>query len=221
MARTLSTAKIEAVYDRLGARHDWLAACEDPARADLIAHSAFAAAHAVFEFGCGTGRFARTLLAEHLPADASYLGVDVSTTMVQLSRARLSPWSGRAEVRRTSGSPHLAVPAGGFDRFVATYVLDLLSDEDMRATLREAYRVLSPDGLLCLANLTEGATPWARVVTGLWKATYAVSPAWVGGCRPTRLREILDPGHWTVRHHRVWTKFGISFEAVVTARREG
>ena len=217
MSPPLSTARIATVYDRLGARVDRLAPCEDPAREELIAHGAFEGARSVLEVGCGTGRFARRLLAEHLPDDAAYLGVDVSTTMVRLARERLLPWSERAEVRHTTGAPHLGVPAGAFDRVVATYVLDLLSEDDARALLREAHRLLGPDGLLCLAGLTEGVTPVARLVSGIWAAVFAVRPERVGGCRPIRLAVLLDPDHWVIRHHRVLTRFGISSEAVVAA----
>jgi hypothetical protein len=39
----------------------------------LIAHVGFGEAHAVFEFGCGTARFAEELLADHLPPDSRYV----------------------------------------------------------------------------------------------------------------------------------------------------
>ena len=46
---------------------------------------------------------------------------------------------------------------GAFDRFIRTYVLDLLPDVEIRAVLDEAHRVLKPDGLIGLASLTKGS----------------------------------------------------------------
>ncbi len=63
--------QVRAFYDRFGAKQDSQAFYEDAATADLILNAELGAARAVFEFGCGTGRFAEKLLAEHLPADCS------------------------------------------------------------------------------------------------------------------------------------------------------
>lgn len=62
----LSRAQVKLFYDRLGARQDWQAFYEDPAAEELIAHAEFEKAKLVFEFGCGTGRFAERILAHHL-----------------------------------------------------------------------------------------------------------------------------------------------------------
>lgn len=72
--KMLTHAEARAVYDRFGARQDRQSFYEDEALADLLAHLAFREAQAVFEFGCGTGRLAKTLLDNHLPATAYYVG---------------------------------------------------------------------------------------------------------------------------------------------------
>jgi SAM-dependent methyltransferase len=74
----------------------------------MIAHAAFDSAHSVFEFGCGTGAFAARLLQHHLPADASYVGLDISDTMVLLAQERLKPWSERARVHQSDGTPRIS-----------------------------------------------------------------------------------------------------------------
>ena len=51
-----------------------------------------------------------------------------------------------------------------YDRFVSNYVFDLLSGEDIHALLKEAHRVLVPDGYLCASSLTEGLTPYNAMV---------------------------------------------------------
>ncbi len=218
MGAMLSRDEARRFYDRFGAKQDRQGFYETPARRDLIADAGFETAAAVFEFGCGTGDFAARLLAEHLPRQCSYTAVDISDTMVRLARKRLEPWRGRARVDRSSGSVTLEAADGAFDHFVSTYVLDLLSDEDIRGLLAEAHRILSPKGRLCLVSLTQGAGPFASLVTGLWTSLFALRPALLGGCRPIELRGYLDPDRWCIEHRNVRTAFGISSEVVVAAR---
>jgi ubiquinone/menaquinone biosynthesis C-methylase UbiE len=90
----------------------------------------------VFEFGCGTGRLALRLLSEHLSEAARYRGVDLSPVMVELARQRLGPYASRAEVLLVDESPLAAEPTAHHDRFVSSYVLDLLSEEEITAVLR-------------------------------------------------------------------------------------
>ena len=159
---TLSYAEAKRFYDRFGARQDRQAFYEDPAVDEMIAHSRLEAATAVCEFGCGTGRLAARLLADILPANATYLALDISDEMLRLATARLAPWAGRARVAQTAGAPQIPHGDAGFDRLISAYVLDLLSDDDIAALLAEANRVLRPGGLLCLAGLTFGTTQWSR-----------------------------------------------------------
>ena len=156
--KMLSHAEARAVYDRFGARQDRQSFYEDEAIADLLDHLALGEARAIVEFGCGTGRLAKTLLDEHLPPTAHYVGIDSSTTMVTLAGERLAPYGARAKILHTTGDMQLDLAANAFDRYVSTYVLDLLSEEDIAALLAEAQRILAPGGLLGVASLTHGNT---------------------------------------------------------------
>jgi len=216
--RALSHARARAFYDRLGRWQDvqWY---ENPALDLLVREGAFDAARVVAEFGCGTGRLAARLLADHLPPDARYVGVDLSRTMCRLAGERLLAFPGRAVVARTAGAPALPVADGAADRFVCAYVLDLLSDADAAAVLAEAARVVAPGGLACLCALTRGAGPVSRCVTAVWRALNRVDPAWTGGCRPLSLVPLLDGGAWEVVFRRVVVAWGVPSEGVVARRR--
>jgi SAM-dependent methyltransferase len=215
----LSHEQAKAFYDRFGRKQDWQSFYESAAVEALIGNGAFGQAGAVLEFGCGTGRFAQTLLSEHLPASALYIGVDISDTMVGLARERLAPFSGRAEVVLTDGSPRLDFEETAFDRFVSNYVLDLLTFEEIEAVLQEAWRLLEPGGLLALTSLTHGFTPASRAVTTLWKALHAIRPMLVGGCRPIHLRELVAGERWQVRYSDRFSSFGVPSEVLVAAKR--
>lgn len=207
------------MYDRIGGAQDWQRFYEDAATDELVTNAGFGAARAVVELGCGTGRFAAGLLARHVPADATYLGVDLSARMAALATDRLRQWSGRATVALVDD--HTALPAtdGSADRFVADYVFDLLGPEATAAALAEARRVLVPGGLLCAAGLTDGEDGFAALVSRAWRRVWDRWPVVVGGCRPIRLADALAPGEWEVRHRRSVVAWGIPSEAVIAVRR--
>jgi SAM-dependent methyltransferase len=144
----LTVDQARAFYDRMGAWQDWQRFYEDPPLQRLLQAAKFQAAHSIIEFGCGTGRFALQILSEITPADCRYLGVDLSSTMAALARARLCSYSDRAEVRLSDGNVTVGEPDGRFDRYVSNYVLDLLSRESTGQLLSEAHRLLEPGGAM-------------------------------------------------------------------------
>jgi ubiquinone/menaquinone biosynthesis C-methylase UbiE len=213
----LSYEDARRFYDRFGSKQDWQRFYEDPAVRELIASAAFPEAEAVVEFGCGTGRLAERLLREHLPERATYVAVDLSKTMVALTRRRRSPVGDRVRVLETGGNPSLPEATATCDRFISTYVLDLLSGEDIQQLLGEAHRLLRIGGRLGLVSLTHGATALARLVERAWVWTHRRRAAWVGGCRPISLLEFIA-SDWEVTHHAVLTSFAMSSEVVVARR---
>jgi ubiquinone/menaquinone biosynthesis C-methylase UbiE len=205
-----------AFYDGFGKKQDWQRFYEDPAIDRLIEHAAFGQARRVFEFGCGTGRFAQRLLRDLLPAECTYMGIDLSGTMVGIAQPRLSQWSGRAEVRWSDGSGRLDEPDASVDRFVSNYVFDLLSPQQIANVLTQAHRVLTPDGLLCLVSLTHGRGLISRAVSRTWQRICALSPALVGGCRPLDLTEFLSP-QWRIQHLESVASFGLTSQVLVAS----
>ena len=211
----LDRGQVRAFYDRFGARQDAQAFYEDAALTELVLHADFEAAGRVYELGCGTGRFARRLLERHLPDGATYLGVDLSATMVELARGRLAPFGARAEVRLSDGAPAVDAPTASVDRVVSLYVLDLLPESEIRSFVRDAARALAPGGRICLVSLTHGEGPLSRAVVGGWRLLFRLSPRLVGGCRPIRLLDFLAGGSWQVLCHRVVVAWGVPSEVVV------
>lgn len=214
---TLAPARAGRVYNRIGRIQDWQRFYEGPAVADLVAHADFEHAESVFELGCGTGAMAATLLDRFLPPTAKYVGVDVSTKMVQLSSRRLARFGDRATVHLVNGQPPLPGESGRFDRFVSLYVFDLLAEELARELLDEAKRLLVGDGRLCLAGLTHGTTPASRAVCSLWNGVWRMAPAMVGGCRPVDVLPLLSG--WRIEHHASVVAWAIPSQVVVATPR--
>lgn len=205
----LSRREARVIYDAYGGRQESQAWYEDAAFDALLRHGGFATAQTVVEVGCGTGRLAERLLREALPDGARYLGLDISETMVALTRERLVPWSGRAEVRQSDGGFDLP-PA---DRVVSTFVLDLLSDADIEAFLGAAAGALAPGGRLCLASLAT-----AGLVNRVWAVAYRLLPRRLGGCRPVALVERLAPHGLTLRQQITVRSRGLGSQVLIAER---
>jgi ubiquinone/menaquinone biosynthesis C-methylase UbiE len=215
--QTLTLEEAKAYYDNFGAKQDSQTFYEGPAIQKLIADSHFDQAASVFEFGCGTGRFAQELINEHLPPDAIYCGTDVSSTMVQLAKGRLEPFGPRAMVTQSSANVDVPVGDNSIDRFVSTYVFDLLPQAAVGKVLDEAHRALRADGLLCLSSITAGRTFISRIVMDIWGWIFSQKPALVGGCRPTELTNLLPATQWEIRHQSVVVPWGIASEVLVAS----
>ena len=211
----LTRSQARTFYDRFGKKQDAQAFYEDAALDDLIAHGAFEQAEKVFEFGCGTGRFASRLLTKHLSPSTSYLGIDLSQTMINIAEQRISAYAERAEVVQSDGSMCFPLPDHSVDRVVSTYVLDLLSETDIRQAISEVYRVLMPGGKLCLVSLTYGVTFASRIVCALWSQLFRLHAPLVGGCRPIRLDPLIDQHSWSIDYRNVVTQFGVSSEVLI------
>ncbi len=207
------------VYDRVGRLQDTQAFYERPATTALLGAGGFEAARSVFELGCGTGALAAELLTDRLGAESTYLGVDVSPRMVRLASRRLAPWRSRASIRLTDGRPPLGPDPATVDRFVATYVFDLLAEEDIAAMVGEVRRLLSPHGRLCVTSITAGGHGIPRAVSTLWGWAARRAPALTGGCRPLELDRFLPPTLWDVILDDRITAWGVTSQVLIAQPR--
>ena len=218
--RLLSPTQAERFYDRFGKKLDLQTFYEAPALNDLAAHLDLETCRTVLEFGCGTGRFAEELFETRLPPHAIYVGRDISKVMVRLAKERLAGFAPRATIEKSDGVAQMDCPDDAFDRFVCTFVMDLLSDADAQAVMSEVRRVLTAGGLAGLVSLTNGTTPIAWIITHIWNGLRAVSPMLVGGCRPIEILRLVPAPDWKIEYRNVVTPFGIPCEIVV-ARKTG
>ena len=217
MRAALTLEQARRVYDRLGGRIDLTEFYEGRVVHQLVRESRFDEARSVLEFGCGTGRVAGLLFDRHLSPDCQYTGVDISPRMVELASRRLARWSDRARVIETTGDA-LDFEPGSFDRFLSTFVFDLLEPNYIHDVVAQAYRLLEPGGLICLTSLAPGATPLARIVTGLWQQVWAVNPILVGGCRPVDVSSALPADAWELEYSDDTTLLRLT-SAIIVARR--
>jgi SAM-dependent methyltransferase len=101
--------------------------------------------------------------------------------MIDIAERRIAANAQRARVIQSDGSLRFPIPDQSVDRVVSTYVLDLLSEADIRLAISEAHRVLTPDGMLCLASLTPGVTITSRLIGTLWSQLFRLHAAFWWG----------------------------------------
>lgn len=213
----LTRSQAETYYNRFGKKQDTQSFYEDAALEDLIAHAHFESAKSVFELGCGTGRFASILLSRYLPSSASYLGIDISSTMVELTKGLIAPYGDRAKVIETDGSMSFPLANRSVERVVATYIFDLLSESDINRAVSESRRVLSTNGKLCLVSLTTGTTFTSKLLSGTWSLVYHLHAPLVGGCRPIDIGEALGRDAWSIEYRNVIIKWGVPSEVIIAS----
>jgi SAM-dependent methyltransferase len=125
-------------YDRKFLRSTWPRNQEVKARFVL---DELRGARTVLEVGSGTGQIAAELLARD--GSLEYVGVDLSSAMLDVARARLAVYGARATLRESSAA---SIPAGD-GSFDAAFGVDVLHHvEDREAVLRELRRVVRPGG---------------------------------------------------------------------------
>ncbi len=214
----LPVGVIARLYDRIGPWQDRQGWYEDRPVAAMVEKADLAHATGVFELGCGTGRLAARLLDEILPGDCRYMGVDVSPRMVTLSANRLAQRVSRAGVLQVDGRLPLPIESGSFDRFVSTYVVDLLDRDYARQMMAEAARILTDDGLLAVVSLGPGDGIGTRLVARSWTAVWRRWPRLVGGCRPVDLRTLLGT-EWAAAGITNVTAGGLHSQILVARRR--
>jgi len=121
----------------------------------ILEHLGDLAGRRVLDVGCGKGRFARILAAEH-PA-AQVWGLDISLAML-----RFVP----APVRACAGSmTELPFPDGAFDAAYATESLE--HAVEVERAVAEICRVVKPGGRIAIID--KNREHWGRLATPEWE----------------------------------------------------
>lgn len=104
----------------------------------------------VLEIGSGTGTLA-LLCAQK---GANVLGIDVSPTMIALAQAKAAKAQlpGRMQFREMDLTEMDQLPDSSFDVVVTTLVFSELSEVEQLFALREAWRLLRPEGRLIIMD---------------------------------------------------------------------
>lgn len=210
---TLSPKEAERTYDRWAAIYGtWAAITES--RAHRIAFEAArpAAGESVLEVAVGRGEFFVRLAGTG--GLRRCIGTDLSGGMLRRARHRLKS-AGCPGALCRADARHLPFASGAFDLVVNSYMLDLLTEADIRAVLAEFRRMLEAGGKLVLLNMAEQKP----ILNRLWMWLFRHAPALVGGCRPVAVPSLLRGDMWQVERQELISQNGFRSELIVARAR--
>ena len=161
-----ATSDTAALYDRIAPSYQrWWAPVIEPAALrllDLVA--AVVADHpgaVIVDVGAGTGTLARAAVARWPEVRA--IAVDPSTGMLDVGRAEAATTLDRSARRRlswmTGVAEHLPITEGSVDIIVSSFTLQYLRRRV--AALREAHRIIRPDGAIAVVTWMANDWPFA------------------------------------------------------------
>ena len=208
---TISTDTARHFYDWLGKGQDWAELYDSKAKERALSRLDLTSGLAVLNVGLGTGKADAIIQSVVAPGGTAY-GLDLSTVMLRLAYQRSSALLCAGDARC------LPFASSSFSRLLSTYVLDLLPASDLPRVLADFQRVLKPGGRMVVVSLTEGVNAASRVVIGLWKAAYGLSPVACGGCRPLQLAHMVRQANFCQVEREVVVQLGVPSEIVIASR---
>ena len=137
----------------------------------------------MLDVGTGTGALLRELAASGVRAE-KVVGVDASTRMLDRARSSELPGEWRLE---QADARQLPFGDESFTLVFAVYLLNVLSDKDGAAVLREVHRVLVPGGRLVVVSPVAPCSRLARPYRWLAELLPRLLPWFCAGIR------LLDP----------------------------
>lgn len=149
--RLLTFGRLGVAYDRLARR------IEDGQR--------------VLDIGCGTGALALRAAGR----GARVRAIDVNAAMLEIAaqRAREAGVTDRVEFAELGVAELDHEPEGSYDAVTSGLCFSELSDDELRFTLRQARRILVPEGLLLVADEVSAQSRVGRVLRWLVRAPLA------------------------------------------------
>ena len=115
----------------------------------------------MLDVGCGTGTLA-VWMKQACP-DIAMTGIDADPAM--LARAKGKAKRAGVDIAFEQGlSSHLPYADGAFDRIVSSLFFHHLTRAETEQTIAEMFRVLKPDGLLCVADWGKPANALMRLL---------------------------------------------------------
>ncbi|SIQ34543.1 class I SAM-dependent methyltransferase [Micromonospora avicenniae] len=146
----------------------------------------------LLEVGCGAGAVLR-ILGESFP-DVHLGGVDISPAQIEFARDHLAAHGVRADLD-VADARSLPYETASFDHVWMMWVLEHMSEDDAKAALREARRVLAPGGRITVIE-TDYATikvgPSSPAVTSVLSAVVGAMRAFGQSDAGTQLWGWLD-----------------------------
>jgi ubiquinone/menaquinone biosynthesis C-methylase UbiE len=201
----------QRIYDFIGKRYDWFGGYDAKAKSRAFELLGVAPGQYLLEVGVGTGKEHARIHAAILPDGISF-GVDISRVMLSLTYQKNKTPLCQADAR------NIPFVSNCFDRIYMSYVLDLLSINEIPGILAGLRRILKPAGRIVIVALTEGINRSSRTLVSIWKALYRVSPITCAGCRPLLLSSLAEQAGFSYVSREVIVQMAVPSEILVAIK---
>ncbi len=130
----------------------------------IAAQGDFRPGQRVVSLGCGTGMQERRIAKRLLPG-GELIGIDSGRALIR----RATKLNRSSHVRYVRGDARqTGLPAGSFDRVLICFALHEMPRNMRAAVLTEAFRLLTEDGLLVVADHRIPVSRWMRLLQRVW-----------------------------------------------------
>lgn len=201
-------------YGSLMALTNWI---DGPVYRYLIAAAGLRHADSLIEIGAGRGPVVDRLLAGG-PRPRRIVVTEASDRLHSRLTARYAKHADGVEVLRVDHPPPLPFPDATFDRFVACFVLDIMDPLSRAAYIAEAHRLLGDGQRFCSLTVTDGRSPFSRLVMSAGRALARISPWMVLGARYESLLPLLSGREWQVETRQTVVSLGCASELIVARK---
>ncbi len=121
----------------------------------------------VLDIGCGTGALSLRAAAK----GAVVTGIDINPEMLEIAakRAAESDWQNRLTFKELGVAELSNEPEDQYDAIISGLCFSELTFDEVDYTLRQAYRLLKPNGRLLIADEIRPGNSVKRILNGLFR----------------------------------------------------
>lgn len=214
---TRSKEQAKASYDKISKFYDYFAGLfERTFRDKALKQLAVKAGESVLEIGFGTG-LSLLQIAELVGEGGQAYGVDLSSGMLNVTKERLEK-AGLSERVELYCADAVSLPFNDskFDAVFMSFTLELFDTPEIPKVLKEAGRVLKPNGRLGVVSMSkEGDSAPLR----LYEWLHEKLPQYVD-CRPIYVESSIKDAGFTVESCEKVKLFSLPGEIVVARKAD-
>lgn len=213
---TRSKEEARASYDRMSKWYDLLAGIWEKRSIDVgLGKLGVEEGETVLDIGFGTGH-GIVALAESVGGSGRVYGIDLSSRMCDITRARVSEagLSERVELRR-GDAVQLPFEAEVFDAIFISYTLELFDTPDIPTVLHECHRVLRGDGRICVVSLSKAGE--SSLMRKLYEWGHRKLPGLLD-CRPIFVQKAVEDASFQVLDATLMSIGGLPVETVLAGK---
>lgn len=209
---TRSKRAARATYDKLSGWYDLLAKSEQRFMQSALLSLSPRQGESILEIGPGTGH-GLVALAQAVGPFGLVVGLDLSPGMLAKARQKVLR-AGLAQPVRFLCADGANLPLKGccVGAVFVSFTLELFDTPEIRVVLDECWRVLRPDGRICVVSLAQNGG--SRAMLNLYERAHELLPAWFD-CRPILPEIALQESGFQIRETIQGSMWGLPVQTVL------